>query len=110
MGKSQPQCLEPQYGALLPGHPFDILYHFGLRRIFGGEPLPPYPLPRRFACLLATFFLTVSVGSFLAGLPVAGYVFGFSLTVAAAVNVATGFCIPSFLYALLFGRPGYDGK
>ena len=31
-------------GALLPGHPFDLLYTYGLRRLVGGPPLPRYPL------------------------------------------------------------------
>ncbi len=45
-------------GALLPGHPFDLLYNSsGLRVLVGGPPLPRYPFPRRFACLLATCML-----------------------------------------------------
>src|SRR5678815_87798 len=33
-------------GALLPGHPFDLLYTYGFRHMVHGPPLPPYPLPR----------------------------------------------------------------
>jgi hypothetical protein len=32
------------------------------------------------------------------------YSFGWCLVVAAFVNVGTGFCIPSLLYGLLFGK------
>jgi hypothetical protein len=43
--------------------------------------------------------------SFQAGMPLAGHLFGWSLVAAAFVNVSTGFCIPSFIYGLLFGKP-----
>jgi hypothetical protein len=38
-------------------------------------------------------------------MPLAGHLFGWSLVAAAFVNVSTGFCIPSFIYGLLFGKP-----
>ena len=93
-------------GALLPGHPFDILYNFGMRHLTGGPRLPRYGLPRRFACLLATAILVGAALSFQLGNRVLGHVFGWFLVSAALVNVTTGFCIPSFLYGLMFGRPG----
>ncbi|MGH7258106.1 MAG: hypothetical protein ACREIM_06990 [Nitrospiraceae bacterium] len=34
-----------------------------------------------------------------------GHIFGWSLVAAASVNVSTGFCIPSFIYGLIFGEP-----
>jgi hypothetical protein len=92
-------------GALLPGHPFDLLYNYGFRRFMGGPPLPRYPPPRRFACLLATLMLIGAARSFQTGMPLLGHIFGWSLVAAAVVNVSTGFCIPSFIYGLLFGKP-----
>ena len=44
-------------GALRTGHPFDVLYNYGFRYVVHGPRLPRYPLPRRFACLLATAVL-----------------------------------------------------
>src|SRR5688500_9175143 len=44
-------------GAILPGHPFDLLYTYGVRHLVRGPRLPRYPLPRRLACLLATIML-----------------------------------------------------
>ncbi|MFO0706354.1 MAG: DUF4395 family protein [Nitrospira sp.] len=93
-------------GALLPGHPFDLLYTFGIRRLTGGPALPRYPLPRRFACLLATLMIVGAAWSFQSGWILAGQLFGWGLVGAALVNVTTGFCIPSFIYGLLFGPPG----
>lgn len=92
-------------GAILPGHPFDALYTYGLRHWVGGPPLPRYPLPRRFACLLATLMLIGAAWSFQTGTPLLGRIIGWSLVAAACVNVSTGFCVPSFIYGLLFGKP-----
>jgi Domain of unknown function (DUF4395) len=92
-------------GAALPGHPFDLLYTLGFRRWTAGPPLPRYPLPRRFACLLATLMLTGAAASFQSGHVTTGNVLGWFLVVAAFINVSTGFCIPSFIYGLILGRP-----
>ena len=92
-------------GAALPGHPFDVLYTYGFRRWTAGPPLPRYPLPRRLACLLATMMLTGAAVSFQTGHVIVGNVLGWFLVAAAFINVATGFCIPSFIYGLMFGRP-----
>jgi len=92
-------------GALLPGHPFDLLYTYGFRYLVHGPPLPRYPLPRRFACLLATVMLVAAAWSFQVGLPLLGQSIGWTLVAAALVNVTTGFCIPSFIYGLVLGRP-----
>lgn len=91
-------------GAILPGHPFDIIYNYGLRHISGTPPLPRYPTRRRFACLVATIMLVATAWSFQAGMPMAGYIVGWSLVGAAFVNVSTGFCVPSFIYRLAFGK------
>lgn len=93
-------------GAVLPGHPFDVFYNFGFRRLTRGPRLPHYGLPRRFACLLATLILVGAALSFQLGHRVLGHVFGWFLVAAAFVNVTTGFCIPSFIYGLIFGKPG----
>ena len=92
-------------GAALPGHPFDVIYSRVFRRWTAGPALPSYPLPRRFACLLATVMLIAAATSFQTDHLTAGYALGWFLVGAAFVNVATGFCIPSFIYGLIFGRP-----
>jgi hypothetical protein len=48
--------------------------------------------------------LIVAAWGFQAGMPTLGYVVGGLLVAAAFVNVSTGFCIPSFIVRLLFGK------
>ncbi|HNN44390.1 MAG TPA: DUF4395 family protein [Nitrospira sp.] len=90
---------------MLPSHPFDVIDTFGMRPLLGGSRIPPYPLPRRFACLLATIMIVGAAWCFETGSVTGGQVFGWGLVGAALVNITTGFCIPSFLYRLLFGKP-----
>lgn len=91
-------------GAILPGHPFDVLYNYGLRHLFGTPALPRYGARRRFACALATIMLIAAAWGFQAGMPLVGYGVGWALVVAAFVNVSTGFCIPSFIARIFFGK------
>lgn len=51
-------------GAVLPGHPFDVFYTFGVRPLTSGPAIPRYPLPRRFACLLATIMIVGAAWNF----------------------------------------------
>lgn len=91
-------------GAILPGHPFDVLYNHGLRRLTGAPALPRYGARRRFACAMATAMIVVAAWGFQAGMPMLGYIVGGSLVAAAFVNVVTGFCIPSFIARMFFGK------
>jgi len=91
-------------GAILPGHPFDLIYNYGLRYLTKTPTLPRYPIRRRFACAMATVMLIVSAWGFQTGLPMLGYIVGWSLVAAAFINVSTGFCVPSFMYRLVFGK------
>lgn len=91
-------------GSILPGHPFDVLYNYGLRHLLRTPPLPRYGARRRFACAVATIMLVAAAWGFQTGMLVVGYVTGWLLVAAAFVNVSTGFCIPSFIIRILFGK------
>lgn len=91
-------------GAMLPGHPFDVFYNYGLRHLFGTPVLPRYGVRRRFACALATIMIIAAAWGFQAGMLMVGYIVGWSLVAAAFVNVSTGFCIPSFIVRMFFGK------
>ncbi len=91
-------------GAILPGHPFDVLYNYGLRHLRGAPALPRYGARRRFACALATVMLIAAAWGFQTGMHLFGSIVGWSLVAAAFVNVTTGFCIPSFIVRVFFGK------
>ncbi len=92
------------FGATLRGHPFDVLYNYGLRHLFGAPALPHYGVGRRFACALATTMLIAAAWSFHTAHFVAGYIIGGSLVAVALVNVSSGFCIPSFIAGMCLGK------
>jgi hypothetical protein len=92
-------------GALRQGHPFDALYNHGVRYLLGTQRLPPYRAPRRFACAVATVWLSLTGAAFFAGASGLGYALGAAFVLAALVPTLTDFCIPSFVYGLLVRRP-----
>jgi hypothetical protein len=92
-------------GAILPWHPFDAIYNLGIRHLLGTPLLPRAKAPRKFACKVAVVWLSATSLAFYSGATVLGYILGGSLAFAAAVPTFTDFCIPSFIYGLLFGKP-----
>jgi hypothetical protein len=92
-------------GALLTRHPFDVLYNYGFRYLVHGPSLPTYSLPRRFACLMATVIIAGGAWSFQSGHLLVGHILGWSLVAAASANVSIGFCVPSYIYGVVFGKP-----
>lgn len=91
-------------GAILPGHPFDVLYNYGLRHLVGKPMLPRYGKRRRMACVMGAMMVGAAAWAFQTGMPGLGYLLGALLVAIALVNVSTGFCIPSFVTRVLFGR------
>jgi hypothetical protein len=91
-------------GAIFPAHPFDLVYHFGIRRLTGTRALPANGAPRRFACGLAAVWLSATGAAFGADAAIVGYAMGGLLTAMASIVALTHFCIPSLIYGALFGR------
>ena len=90
-------------GGILTGHPFDVVYNHGIRHFLRTPELPPYGWPRRFACLMASGMIGATAAAFYLNYPIAGYLIGGMMIVMAAIQVATGFCVPSLIYTLIFG-------
>lgn len=90
-------------GALLPFHPFDLLYNYGARYLTGTRVLPHGP-QRRFACGVATVWLLATGWAFHAGAVIPGYALGVPLILVAALVSTTHFCIPSLIYNTLFRK------
>jgi len=91
-------------GAVLPGHPFDVIYNFGLRHIFKRPALPRYGKRRRLACVAASTALTVSALSFQFGISPLGYVLAGMVVAGTLLNVSTGICPPAAIAGVIFGR------
>jgi hypothetical protein len=91
-------------GFLTAKHPFDYVYDAVLRPLLGGPSVPPSPPPRRFACQLATPWITAIAVAFGVGAPTAAWVLAVPLLVVATVNTITNWCLPSLIYGLLHGR------
>lgn len=88
-------------GAVFPGHPFDVVYRGWLQERLHGRPLPPYPFPRRMACVSATFMITAASAAMLLGRPGIGVALGSIMSAAAGLNVLTGICVPPLLMRVL---------
>ncbi len=93
-------------GALLPFHPFDLLYNYGARHLTGTRPLPHQGPQRRFACGIATAWLLATGWAFYVSAPLVGYLLGIALVLVAALVSVTHICIPSLIYNALFRANG----
>jgi len=90
-------------GAVLPFHPFDLLFNHGVRHLVGTRPLPQHGPQRRFACAIATLWLIATGWAFHGGMTVLGYALGGALVGVAALVSITHICIPSMIYNAVFG-------
>jgi len=91
-------------GALLPFHPFDLIYNYGARHLTGTRPLPRNGPQRRFACALAAAWLLATGWAFQVGSAMIGYALGVPLILVAGLVSVTHFCIPSLIYNTLIPR------
>jgi len=90
-------------GAILPFHPFDLVYNLGIRHITGTPTMPRNGAPRRFACAIGSVGLLATGGLFYTDLDMAGYLLGGALVAVATLITVSHICIPSLIYRALFG-------
>ncbi len=86
-------------GAVLPNHPFDWLFNYGVRHVVGEPPMPRNQAPRRFACGSAVPWLVGAGIAFHVGSATLGLVLGTAFAMAAGSVALTLFCLPSFAYS-----------
>jgi len=91
-------------GAILTGHPFDVLYNHGLRYLMGRQELPRYGTRRRFAFVVATTMTVLAAWGFQAGVPLLGDIVGGAIVASTCLHVITGICGPAVLAGRLFGK------
>ena len=91
-------------GAILPFHPFDLIYSAGVRRLTDSPPLPANRAPRRFACAVGCAWLLATGALFTTGAAVAGYVLGGAFVATAGLVATIHVCIPSLIYGAACSR------
>lgn len=92
-------------GAVFRRHPFDLLYNQGIRNLTGTPKLPANGAPRRFACGVATVWLSMTAIAFLSQAMLAGYVLGSLFVAVSGLVATTHICIPSMIYRTLLRQP-----
>jgi hypothetical protein len=83
---------------LLPFHPFDLLYNYGVRRLTGTRRLPDISPQRRFGSGIVTVGLVAAGWAFYVGSSTMGFALGIPLIFGAVLVSVTHFCIPSHIY------------
>lgn len=89
-------------GMFPPYHPFDYLYNYGVRHLLHKPKLPPRTNQGRFACGIASAWLSATIYFLLNNNVLMFYVFGWSLFSVGALVTFTDICIPSIIYNALF--------
>ncbi|MDH5545890.1 MAG: DUF4395 family protein [Gammaproteobacteria bacterium] len=80
------------------GHPMDLIYNHGVRKLFDAVALPPNPFQRRLACFAAGIMNTTAAVFFLLEMPVAAIVTGGMLVALQLIVIFTHFCTLSWMY------------
>ncbi len=88
--------------ALVPVHPFDLIYNYGIRYLRKTGPLPKRRAQTRFACGVGTVWLVATALAFHSGALIVGCILGVALTGVAVLVSTTDICIPSMIYNVLF--------
>lgn len=91
-------------GAVLPYHPFDYVYNYAVRRVLDKPLLPRRSKQLKFACLMATAFILLTLYFLLTGRDSYGYLSGCMLVSVALLVSTTDYCIPSTIYNRIFSK------
>ena len=86
------------FGVVLPNHPFDYIYNYFLRKLLSLPKLPNRSPQLKFACALASIFITVTIVLFHSNNIVVGYIVGSTLLSVAFLVSTFDLCIPSIIY------------
>ena len=89
---------------ILPHHPVEYLYNFGIRHVTKTAPLPTNKAPVRFAFFMATLILAAAAWSFDKGIMWLGYLLGLQVALVSATFVVSSFCIPAAIWAFMTGQ------
>jgi hypothetical protein len=91
-------------GAFPPYHPFDYLYNYGVRHLLGKPKLPARTNQGRFACGIASVWLSITIYLLYNNYIVSGNVLAIALLAVGTLVVTTDICIPSIIYNGIFKK------
>jgi hypothetical protein len=91
-------------GVVLPYHPFDYVYNYAIKRVLDKPLLPRRSNQLKFACLMATAFILLTLYFLLTGRVSYGYLSGCMLVSVALLVSTTDYCIPSTIYNRIFSK------
>jgi hypothetical protein len=90
---------------LIPAHPFDWLYNYGIRFLTGTAPLPKSGQRRKVMFAAASVLLTLLGVWFYMGHDMIGYIQGGIMTFLGGLLAVYNLCVLSEILAKLFGMP-----
>lgn len=89
---------------ILPHHPVEYVYNWGIRHVIKAAPLPTNKAPVRFAFFMATLILAAAAWAFDSGIYWLGMVLGLQVAFVAMTFVVSSFCIPAAMWAFVTGN------
>jgi hypothetical protein len=89
---------------VLPNHPFDYIYNYGIRHWINRSAIPARSIQLKFACGLATVWITAIIYSFQATNLWLAYGLSLGLMTSAFLVGFFDLCVPSMIFNALFLR------
>ena len=93
-------------GALLPVHPWDVVYNGVVRHLTGTRPLPTSGWRRRLTFALGFVWLSLTAWVFWSGRMYIGYALGGTMSALMLPLVAVHYCVVSEIVDRVIGSPG----
>lgn len=99
------QALLMGIAVILPSHPFDWLYNYGLRFLTGTAPLPKSGQRRKVMFAFASVLIALLGVWFDLGYYTVGYIQGSIMSLLGGLLVVFNLCVLSEILAKIFGMP-----
>lgn len=90
-------------GVVLPHTPFGYFYNYVIRRFTDTAELPVNKAPRKFACLVATIWVSATAYAFYIDQVLVGQVLGVAMVFVAGLMTFRHYCIASVIWRTVFG-------
>ena len=89
-------------GVVLPNHPFDYIYNYGISGLMNKPKVPPRANQLKFACSIATTWLAAVLYFMISGAVTTALIMAGILVAIASLPSTIDLCVPSLIYNILF--------